>query len=346
MSKPEVDAFEECFYRDLEKGFSADIACCDTCHDDFLAVWPYADTADGRHFQTTNIDLVTFYDGSYLRDEYSKDDFNRLICQLSCPRCGSPLGGSIWPYNFPFNVPQDIERTIREVSELAKETPFLLLEHDFCRNVLTAVRSLAATLPHKRIDQHLFRGRSEIDGPIPEFVKEFDFPPSRIVQEGRFNHSGHSVMYLGSDVETCHAELRHAPSIIAEFKFQSELRVLDLVEPYQDDRATLEHADLLNCLVYSALVSARQESDGWDRPHYVVSRFVTDCARASSIDAIRYPSTRRSERNFNLVVINPEFRLDKYARIVQFHRRSGTYGLPAAAGGPTPSEQISPGAGR
>ncbi len=321
MPNAEVDAFEEWFYRDLEKGFTADIACCDACHDDFLVVWPYADSADDYRFQTTGIDLDTFYEGSYLRDQYSKPDFDRLICQLSCPRCGSPLGGNIWPYNFPFNVPDDIEHTIREVDALARATPFLLLEHDFCRNVLSAVRSLSASLPLQKLDHHLYRGRSEAIGAVAEQVHEFDFRPPQVVQEGGFNHSGHSVLYLGSDVETCHAELREAPSLIVEFEFQAKLRVLDLINPYDGDRASLDHTDLLNCLVYSALVSARQENDGWQRPHYVVSRFVADCARASSIDAIRYPSTRRTGNNFNLVVLSHNLRLEQFARVVQFHRR-------------------------
>ncbi|WP_439638710.1 RES family NAD+ phosphorylase [Nevskia sp.] len=321
MPNPEVDAFAEWFYRDLEKGFTADIACCDACHGDFLAVWPYADSADDYRFQTTSINLDAFYEGSYLRDEYSKAEFDRLISQLSCPRCGSPLGGNIWPYNFPFNVPQDFEHTIRDVAALAKATPFLLLEHDFCRKVLSAVRSLAATLPIQKLERHLYRGRSEVNDTVAEHVRAFDFPPPRVVQEGRFNHSGHPVLYLGSDVDTCHAELREAPSLILEFELQTKLRVLDLIDPYKGDQASLDHADLLNCLVYSALVSARQESDGWQRPHYVVSRFVADCARASSIDAIRYPSTRRAGNNFNLVVLNPNLQLEKFARVVQFHRR-------------------------
>lgn len=322
MSNPEVDAFEEWFYHDLEKGFTADIACCDACHDDFVAVWPYAYSADNNRLQTTSIGLDSFYAGSSLRDEYSKAEFDRLIRQLNCPRCGSPLGGNIWPYNFPFSVPQDIEHTISEVATLARATPFLLLEHDFCRNVLSAVRSLAASLPQHHIDQHLFRGRSEADGVVEAHVTKFDFPPQQFVQEGRFNHSGHSVLYLGSDIDTCHAELRHAPSLIVELELQTKLRVLDLIDPYKSDLAPFDQADLLNCLVYSALISARQESDGWARPHYVVSRFVADCARASSIDAIRYPSTRRTGENFNLVVINPDLRLERVARVVRFHRRS------------------------
>lgn len=318
----ELDAFEEYFYHDLEKGFSADIACCDNCHADFLSMWPFADYADGHYFQTTSIDLDTFYSGSYLQDQYSKADFDRLICKLDCPRCGSPLGGNIWAYNLPFNVPEDFERTIREVGETACATPFLLLENEFCRKVLGSIRSLAAETKPQRIKTPLFRGRSEVRGPVSEELSAFDFPPSKYVQEGRYNHAGHSVLYLGSDIDTCHAELRQAPSLIVEFELLAELRTLDLIDPYPRAPGKFEDADLLNCLVYSALLSARQDDDGWHRPHYVVSRFVADCARASGLDAIRYPSTRRTECNFNLVIVNPMLSLSNVGHIIQFHRRS------------------------
>lgn len=321
MHDAELNAFEEYFYRDLEKGFGADIACCDSCHDEFLQTWPYAAHADSCQFHQGGIDLDTFYSGSYLRDEYSKTDFDRLICKLNCPRCGNPLVGCIWAYNFPFDVPDAIERTIREIGEVARTTPFLLLQHDFCKQILASVRALAATLPRHRLNHPVYRARSEVNGPIEAGIEAFDFPPARSVQEGRFNHAGHPVLYLGSDVETCHAELRNSPCLVLEFELLEELRILDLIDPYTLDSSSFADADLLNCLVYSSLVSARQENAGWHRPHYVVSRFIADCARTSGIDAIRYPSTRRSAGNFNLAIVNSELRLASSSKVIAFHRR-------------------------
>lgn len=322
MHDPELDAFEEYFYRDLEKGFGADIACCDWCRDEFLEIWPYAAHADSRQFHAGGIDLDTFYGGSYLRDEYTKTDFDRLVSRLNCPRCGNPLVGSIWAYNFPFNLPDDIERIIREVGKVARTTPFLLLQHTFCKQVLESVQALAATLPRHRLTHTVCRGRTEVGGPIEARIEAFDFPPPHCVQEGRYNHAGHPVLYLGSDVDTCHAELRNSPCLVLEFELLEELRILDLIDPYTSDGSSFADADLLNCLVYSSLVSARQEDNGWHRPHYVVSRFIADCARAFGIDAIRYPSTRRAAGNFNLAIVNSELRLARSAKVIAFHRRS------------------------
>ena len=35
-----IDCFCEIFYHELESWFTADIACCDDCYDDFLSKWP------------------------------------------------------------------------------------------------------------------------------------------------------------------------------------------------------------------------------------------------------------------------------------------------------------------
>ncbi len=112
MSDLDFDGFEEWFYHDLEKSFSADIACCNHCHADFLAMWPHAYNADNSLFQTTEINLDWFYEAGYLKDEFSKVEFDRYIAEMQCPRCGSFLSSSIWAYNFPFNIPEDFEETI------------------------------------------------------------------------------------------------------------------------------------------------------------------------------------------------------------------------------------------
>jgi len=314
----ELDVFEEYFYRDLEKWFDADIACCDYCYDDFLSMWPHANYADECYFQTQHIDLECFYSGSYLQDHYSKAEFDDYISKVLCPRCGNALGFNIWMYNLPFDVPRDFEATITQVGELARCTPFLLLEHDFCQKVLSSIRDLSKTLVSAKFDSTLFRARSILDGMLAQDILTFDFPPASSVKEGRYNHAGSPVLYLGSDKDTCQAELRNDPCLVLEFELRTPVCVLDLTDPFS---AHEEHADLLNCLVYSALASAKQEVDtGWHKPHYVVSRFVADCARAAGIDAIKYPSTRRKRKNFNLVLVNSTMSLANSAQVIRYHQ--------------------------
>lgn len=317
MKDLELNCFEEWFHRDLEKWFSADIACCDHCYDDFLSNWPHAYSADDCDFQTQGIDLNSFYSGSYLREHYSKAEFDHFIAQIPCPRCGTPLCWNIWPYNLPFNVPRDFESTICQVSTLARTTPFLLLEHDFCQKVLSSIRDLSNAVAPAQFDASLFRARSIAANELPQCIETFDFPPAKFVQEGRYNHAGSPVLYLASDKETCQIELRNSPCLILEFKLLPSIRILDLTDPFS---AHEDHADLLNCLVYSALVSAKQSDDGWHKPHYIASRFVADCARAAGFDAIKYPSTRRVDKNFNLVLVNASITLASSTRAVAYHR--------------------------
>jgi RES domain-containing protein len=317
MNDIDLEAFEEYFYRDLEKWFSADIACCDHCYDDFLSMWPHADYADECYFQTQSIGLDCFYSGSYLQDYYSKAEFDRFIAKIPCPRCGSPLGWNIWAYNLPFDVPRDFEATIIQVSELARSTPFLLLEHNFCQKVLSSIRDLSKAVVPAPFGATLFRARSINKADLPQHILTFDFPPPPVVQEGRYNHAGAPVLYLASDKETCLEELRNSPCLVLEFELLPPIRVLDLTDPFG---AHEKHADLLNCLVYSALASAKQIDDGWHKPHYVVSRYVADCARAAGFDAIKYPSTRRTVKNFNLVLVNTSIPLAKSARVISYHQ--------------------------
>lgn len=315
-----LDTFRDYFERDLEKRFSADITCCDKCHDEFLSIWPLAATADNEAFDGYAIDLDTLYTGSYLRDEFTHEEFDNYVCQLDCPRCGKKLGWKIWPYNFPFNVPDSFEFTVNEIDALAQTTPFLLLENRFCREVLEEIRELATQIPTSSFSPALFRARSTKSGPVDKQLSNFDIPHHKYVYEGRYNHAGGPVLYLASDTVTCQAELRDSPCVVVELHLKCSLRILDLTDAFNKHEM---HADLLNCLVYSALISAKQEDDGMHKPHYVVSRFVADCAKSAGFDAIKYPSTQRTGNNFNLVLVNSGITLEANASVLAYHDMIG-----------------------
>jgi hypothetical protein len=62
---------------------------------------------------------------------------------------------------------------------------------------------------------------------------------------------------------------------------------------------------VLAAMLFSSLMSAAADNDGWDRPEYTITRFVADCARFDAVDAIQYPSTRFGQGR-NLVVLDSE----------------------------------------
>ena len=51
MDDTQVEIFEEYFEHAIESGFSADIACCDACYDEFLSLWPHVYSANDSEFQ-------------------------------------------------------------------------------------------------------------------------------------------------------------------------------------------------------------------------------------------------------------------------------------------------------
>jgi hypothetical protein len=305
--------FEEFFYRDLESWFSSDIACCDECYDDFLENWPHAYSADKEAFQRSSIDVDSFYSGSRLQEYYTQEQFDKLLCLIHCPRCGAEISGNIWPYTLPFDVVDDFEYIINEIADISNKTPFLLLNNQFARVVYETIIELAKESTSKKHEKPLYRARTKHSLASKEII-EFDFPPKNYVKEGRYNHAGIPALYLGSDPATCFFELRETSCVIAEIEIYSEIKILDLTDTYKNHP---KHSDLLNTLVYSALMSARQDDSGWYKPKYIFTRFISDCAKYAGFDAIKYPSTRKNGENYNIVIINEDLSLNKKSNLLR-----------------------------
>ncbi|WP_081784647.1 RES family NAD+ phosphorylase [Nitratireductor aquibiodomus] len=172
----------------------------------------------------------------------------------------------------------------------------------------------------------LFRARSEkgLDDCTP---KQFDFAEPRFVSEGRYNHAGQPTLYLADSEKTCFHELRRSSCVIGEIRLGGTLKVLDLVNPYEHHK---DFCDILNALVFSALLSTPQEDEGYRKPAYVFSRFVADCARYSGFDAIRYPSTRANPSAQNLVVLSTDFAIGVGSQLIKLTRFDGSKSTPVS----------------
>ena len=83
---------------------------------------------------------------------------------------------------------------------------------------------------------------------------------------------------------------------LADIKIIRKVRVLDFREESLSN-------DILSALIYSSLLSAPATHEGWNKPEYIFSRFVSDCVISVRIDGIRYPTTRASD-GYNLVLFN------------------------------------------
>ena len=134
LSNNDSRVFESIFFEELEKLFTADIACCELCYDDFRSQWPAFPLRE-LAFRAAQIDLNLVYSGSRLCELYTENEYNDLVKEINCPRCRRPLASNIWAYTFPFNPPKDFDKYASEMAAIARETPFLVLQHPFARKV-------------------------------------------------------------------------------------------------------------------------------------------------------------------------------------------------------------------
>lgn len=292
-----IDAFCDIFYHELDSWFSADIACCEDCYNDFITKWPdiYSRNYD---FQKRCIDIRCFYNGSMLKDFFYEEECLSLIKNIECPRCKNPIWNYFWPYNYSFDLPDGFENELEEIDKIASETPFLLLLHPLAQNVYNEIKKLSEKVEAIHIDDNYYRGR------ILEKEKEYcedDFKcaPKSVVKEGRYNHAGNPVIYLADSPLTSFYEMRKPMQgiAIAEVNITTPLKVLDLIGLENDLNS------VLNIISWSSLLSSPKEGEGWYKPQYTFTRFVADCAKQLGFDAIKYPSIRHGKHH-NIVILN------------------------------------------
>lgn len=292
-----IGNFCEMFYYELESWFSADIACCDDCYDDFVGKWPATYFRD-LNFQKSCINIEGFYSGSSLQDFFTKEQFYELVKHIHCPRCGKSIHYNMWAYNFSFDLPDGFETILEEINKLAQTTPFLLLSHPFAKKILTSLMDLGTDVVPIRITDSYYRARKLIDGKIYA-NNDFGYPPRNVITEGRYNHAGYPVIYLADSETTCFYELRKPVEgiAVAEIRIRRPLKILDLFM-IEDDCDSI-----LNIAAWSSLMSSPHEGNGWHKPQYTFTRFIADCAIHAGFDAIKYPSVRQGQRH-NIVLLD------------------------------------------
>ena len=292
-----IDCFCEIFYSELDSWFSADIACCDDCYDDFISKWP-AVYSRNSEFQKNCIDVKCFYSGSSLKDFFTEEEYLQLIGNVHCPRCGNPIWNNFWPYNFHFDLPYNFEYELEEIDRLSKRTPFLLLSHTFARKSFDAVHDMAQRTKSIMIDKKHYRAR-KLEKDKLYVDEDFKYPPKFKLSEGRYNHAGFPVIYLSDSPATCYYELRKPDEgiAVAEIDITKPIKTLDLII-IEDD-----WTNILNVAAWSSLMSSPTEGDGWYKPQYTFTRFIADCAISAGFDAIKYPSVRKGER-YNIVILD------------------------------------------
>jgi RES domain-containing protein len=281
---------------DLDSCDLPTIACCDACFDKFTSTWPLARLgASGLEEQSMGFDMFYQWAGR-VQGVVSKAEFDRLMQYVACPYCSRSIGPNIYAFELPFDGAKELETTISRLGALATRTPFLLFSDPFAVQVRKEIEKRSASLSPCAVECNWYRGRSKA---IEESSGvDFGPPPKALTREGRYNHAGRPVVYLADAPATCWEECRRPPCAfsIARFSFVQPLRIVDLSDPGELD-------EVLAAMLFSSLMSAPSNNEGWDRPEYTITRFVADCARFASVDAIQYPSTRFRDGR-NLVILD------------------------------------------
>ena len=172
--------------------------------------------------------------------------------------------------------------------------------HPFTQEIYNEVLTISKSTSPSLLPSPLYRAR--VYDNAHHYVKaDFLAAPKQNVVEGRYNHAGRQVLYLDEDDLTCYLEMRKPDMgiMLAKLEIQDPIKILDLMAEY------LESNHIIQAMQLSSLMSAPSEGEGWYKPHYVFTRFVTDAALSVGFDAIRYPSVRSNTGN-NIVVLNYE----------------------------------------
>jgi hypothetical protein len=303
---------EEALAADIDSWYGSSLACCDACFDEYVAKWPLAYTKkDG--LQYTAIPADAFYSGSRrVQSVVTKQQFEKLLPHIACPNCGRPLGPNLFSFELPFD-PRDFEEDLVALGALAKNTPFLVLTNRFAQQIRAEIFRLSSDVKSIHPEGQFFRGR--VIGLSAAHRKDFGPPPPSETKEGRYNHAGRPALYLANNQTTCWEECRrpHRDFSVASFEFKRPIKILDLSEPE-------EMTEVIAALMYSNLTAAPSDGNGWNRPEYVLTRFVGDCARMAGVDAIRYLSTRIGS-GVNLVFLDGA-NCSKFLRLLRFEKFS------------------------
>jgi RES domain-containing protein len=280
---------------DVESWFTSSVACCDACIDGYIAAWPNAYRHD-KSFQRNKITFSTFYKGSNkVKEAFSEDEFHKLLTYIACPRCLQSIGPTLYAYELPFDVPGNWEAKQRSLAERAANTPFLLLQEPFAREIYENLSRICFNIRSGSLPADLFRGRSYPTHPEDD---QFLAPPPENTREGRYNHAGIPVLYLATKRLTCWRECRKPSSnfYVCRISVTKPMKIIDLAQSEGLDPS-------LQALIFSSLMSAPSSGGGWYQPQYVLTRFVADCVKAAGIEGIMYPSVQCGDGN-NLAILD------------------------------------------
>lgn len=300
FEKPELTKTEK-RYRDKVQ---SNIEYCLYCqpYDDGEAVWIFGDRTD----------LYDLFDSCNVPEKY----WNKIMSHLYCPHCGNSdfsLGLEVGTKTkFEKDVDEHMDEVydlygsqVQELEKLLESFPLLAYQNKFARRIYKEIKD--KKLPTTSINGKFFRARKVESSEVFNSKKMYNAPLGK-PEEGRFNHSGQSHLYLASSKETAIKEVtsdEHSLLVwCQEFKISEKIEdILDL--SFDWSRITPSTSTLLLSLkVHNSIGRTDRNKLNW-RPDYYLTRYIMDCAKSLGYNGIKYNSTK-DFFDFDLVLFFPE----------------------------------------
>ncbi len=227
--------------------------------------------------------------------------FEEIDNKFNCPNCGCTIGlytdvGLKTKFEIEYEKKYDkiiskLAPDIEEFSYYLEKYPYLGLNHRIGKKIKKEISNIPKTTIKNEI---WYRARavnsskkftySDMMPPNPEMVT---------IGEGRFNHYGQSVYYLGDEKRLCALEVSNQLETICwiqKLEIISLNNILDLSVYINPDNIDYIPFVFAGIIITGEINKKVIRDKNW-KPEYFVSRFISDICREANIDGIKYNST-------------------------------------------------------
>jgi len=181
-----------------------------------------------------------------------------------------------------------------------EQWPYLGLKHPIGKKILKQIKDFPIVSIRNEV---WYRARAPKSGCNMNVAELLPPDPAKVViPEGRYNHFGQQAFYLSASAEAAALETliddKEGIAWTLDFRIKFVKQVLDLKSQVGFPNTSL--GLLPFGLIYGGNLEHKVMRDrGW-KPEYFVPRFISDCARMSGLNGIKFMSTKSWQSNLVL----------------------------------------------
>ncbi len=285
------------------KKIQAKLVSCYNCQpfDEGEAVWIFGDQWELAEL--------------FIDNKIPEGQWDAIASQLICPNCGTSDFETYTEVGvqskFDISLDKYIDQTLKkykpliiEFDALLEKTPLLAFSHKFGKKLFKDLEK--SELPITEVEGVYYRAREAKNSEVLSIEKMMN-PPTGKPQEGRYNHSGQSHLYLSSNWNTAIDEVmvENEDKIVwtLELHVGKTDKILDLSFDWMS--TSPETSPVYFSLCGSNCVSRFDRNNELWKPDYFLTRYIMDCAKMLGYNGIKYNSSKTSVID-NVVLFYPE----------------------------------------